>query len=170
MTAFSSSERSLTISHSSSNDWTAKRKPPPVKKPLPPRQASGAFSSTSTRAPCSWADRAAHIPALPPPTTMTSYRSLIPSPIWWLLLAGRAGAGDPPEHGARHEPAAAGVIDVEEAAHHLAAGVEPRDGLPPGAQDLRLGVHAHPAEGERDAAGHGIGHERRGVERLRPVG
>ena len=79
MTAFSSSERSLTISHSSSKDLKAKRKPPAVKKPLPPRQASGAFSSTSTRAPCSWADRAAHIPALPPPTTITSYRSLIAS-------------------------------------------------------------------------------------------
>src|ERR1700682_2180370 len=77
MTAFSSSKRSLTISHSSSKDLKAKRKPPAVKKPLPPRQASGAFSSTSTRAPCSWADRAAHIPALPPPTTITSYGSLM---------------------------------------------------------------------------------------------
>ena len=77
MTAFSSSERSPTISHSSSKHLKAKRKPPAVKKPLPPRQASGAFSSTSTRAPCSWADSAAHIAALPPPTTITSYRSLI---------------------------------------------------------------------------------------------
>src|SRR5262249_5282028 len=58
---------------SSSNDLKAKRKPPAVKKPLPPRHASGAFSSTSTRAPCSCADSAAHIAALPPPTTMTSY-------------------------------------------------------------------------------------------------
>ena len=41
MTAFSSSERSPTISHSSSKDLKAKRKPPAVKKPLPPRQASG---------------------------------------------------------------------------------------------------------------------------------
>ena len=73
MTAFSSSERSPTISHSSSKDLKAKRKPPAVKNPLPPRQASGAFSSTSTRAPCSCADRAAHIAALPPPTTITSY-------------------------------------------------------------------------------------------------
>jgi hypothetical protein len=50
----------------------AKRKPPAVKKPLPPRHASGAFSSTSTFAPASRAESAAHIAALPPPTTTTS--------------------------------------------------------------------------------------------------
>ena len=57
---------------SSSKDLNAKRKPPAVKKPLPPRHASGAFSSTITRAPASRADSAAHIAALPPPTTTTS--------------------------------------------------------------------------------------------------
>src|SRR5262245_13272129 len=63
---------SRTISRSSSKLLNAKRKPPAVKKPLPPRHASGAFSRTSTRAPCSRAESAAHIAALPPPTTMTS--------------------------------------------------------------------------------------------------
>ena len=58
---------------SSSNDLKPKRKPPAVKKPFPPRQASGAFSRTRTRDPVSRADRAAHIAALPPPTTTTSY-------------------------------------------------------------------------------------------------
>src|SRR6266446_3809217 len=76
MDAFSSSERSPTISHTSSKLLNAKRKPPAVKKPLPPRQASGAFSTTSTRAPCSRADRAAHMAALPPPTTITSTDTL----------------------------------------------------------------------------------------------
>ncbi len=57
---------------SSSNDLNPNRNPPAVKKPLPPRQASGAFSSTRTRAPVSRADRAAHMAALPPPTTTTS--------------------------------------------------------------------------------------------------
>src|SRR5204862_3185889 len=73
MDAFSSSERSPTSSHISSKLLNAKRKPPAVKKPLPPRQASGAFSSTRTRAPASRAESAAHMAALPPPTTMTSY-------------------------------------------------------------------------------------------------
>src|SRR5215472_8687605 len=75
--AFSSSERSPTSAHTSSKLLKAKRKPPAVKKPLPPRHASGAFSSTTARAPCSWADSAAHIAALPPPTTITSYDALI---------------------------------------------------------------------------------------------
>src|SRR3990172_6298446 len=73
MEAFSSSERSPTSSHSSSKLLNANRKPPAVKKPFPPRHASGAFSSTRMRAPCSRAASAAHIPALPPPTTITSY-------------------------------------------------------------------------------------------------
>ena len=72
MEAFSSSERSPTSSHSSSKLLKPKRKPPAVKNELPPRQASGAFSTSSTRAPCSRAERAAHMAALPPPTTMTS--------------------------------------------------------------------------------------------------
>src|SRR5262249_30245582 len=72
MAAFSSSERSPTSAQSSSKEENAKRKPPAVKNPLPPRHSSGAFSSTSTRAPCSRADSAAHMAALPPPTTTTS--------------------------------------------------------------------------------------------------
>jgi hypothetical protein len=72
MEAFSSSERSPIRSTSSSKLLKANRKPPAVKKPLPPRQVSGAFSSTRTRAPCSRAESAEHIAALPPPMTMTS--------------------------------------------------------------------------------------------------
>src|SRR5215813_11652374 len=41
---------------------------PPVKYVLPPRKYSGAFSSTSTLAPCSRAAIAAHRAALPAPT------------------------------------------------------------------------------------------------------
>ena len=85
------------------------------------------------------------------------------------LSAGRVRAGDPPEDGPGHEPAAARVVDMEEPAHHLAARVEPGNRLPARAEDLRLRVHAYAAERERDAAGDGIGDERRRVERLRPV-
>src|SRR5919202_2842848 len=40
---------------------------------LPPRRCRGAASTSSTRAPGRLASRAAHRPALPPPTTRTSY-------------------------------------------------------------------------------------------------
>src|SRR5687767_1361339 len=45
---------------------------PAVKRLLPPASSSGARSSTSTDAPCSAADNAAHKAALPPPTITTS--------------------------------------------------------------------------------------------------
>src|ERR671930_1539430 len=70
-------ERSPTSPYSWSTVLKAKRKPPAVKNELPPRQASGAFSSTRTRAPCSRAESAAHSAALPPPTTMTSYARVV---------------------------------------------------------------------------------------------
>src|SRR2546426_7313107 len=60
MDAFSSSGRSPTRSHNSSKLLKANRKPPAVKKPLPPRHASGAFSTTSTRAPASRGEGGAH--------------------------------------------------------------------------------------------------------------
>ena len=80
MDAFSSSERSPTISQTSSKLLNAKRKPPAVKNPLPPRHASGAFSTTSVLAPASRAESAAHMAALPPPTTITSYDVAIWTP------------------------------------------------------------------------------------------
>src|SRR3989304_4672212 len=72
MEAFSSSERSPTSSHSSSKLLNANRQPPPGEEPSP-RPAAGAFSSPRACAPSSRAASAAHIPALPPPTTITSY-------------------------------------------------------------------------------------------------
>ena len=56
----------------SSRPSCAKRKPPAVKYELPPFSSSGAFSSTSTRAPPSCAEIAAVSAALPAPTTTTS--------------------------------------------------------------------------------------------------
>src|SRR5688500_5932901 len=75
-------------------------------------------------------------------------------------LARGVRAGESPEHRARHQPRAAGVVDVKEPAHHLAARIEPRDRLPPRADDLRTLVDLHAAERERDAAGDRIGDER----------
>src|SRR6266850_689871 len=90
MDAFSSSERSPTISHTSSKLLNAKRKPPAVKNPLPPRHVSGAFSTTSVRAPASRADSAAHMAALPPPTTITSYDVAIWTPSGEVVRGGYA--------------------------------------------------------------------------------
>jgi hypothetical protein len=69
----SSSEMSGKMSRRrSSSPWWAKRNPPAVKKELPPRWDSGAFSTTSTEAPASRAASAAHSAALPVPATTTS--------------------------------------------------------------------------------------------------
>src|SRR5271156_2186774 len=44
-----------------------------AKREFPPRLTLGAHSRRATRALASWAERAATRPALPPPTTITSY-------------------------------------------------------------------------------------------------
>src|SRR5262249_10606508 len=49
-----------------------------------------------------------------------------------------AGAGEPPEGGARHQPGAAGVVVKEQPAHHLAGGIETRDQAPIEVLDRRL--------------------------------
>src|SRR6187401_111322 len=58
------------------------RKVPLAKAVLPPRLSCGARSSTRTLAPCSRAESAAHMPAPPPPTTITSYMN---SFFHWML-------------------------------------------------------------------------------------
>src|ERR1700730_1905797 len=60
------------------------RNAPAVKRLLPPRSSNGAASRTSTRAPSPRAARAAHMPALPAPTTTTSNS---PAIIWFPPLA-----------------------------------------------------------------------------------
>src|SRR5579871_1900367 len=71
----SPSDRSGTMRRMSSAPWWTMRNPPPVNAELPPRRSSGARSSSSTRAPLSRADSAAHSAALPPPITITSNAS-----------------------------------------------------------------------------------------------
>src|SRR5205809_1605672 len=46
------------------------------------------------------------------------------------LAACSMGAGEAAKDRARHEPGAAGVVAVEDAAHHFAAGIESNDGRP----------------------------------------
>src|SRR5215470_1788478 len=54
-----------------------KRKPPPEKRVLPPRLALGHLSNNNTLEPASWAANAAVKPALPAPTTITSYSASV---------------------------------------------------------------------------------------------
>src|SRR3546814_6840115 len=61
----------------SSRPSYTQRIPPAVKRVLPPRSASGARSRTSTCAPFCAAAIAAHIAALPAPTTITSWFELL---------------------------------------------------------------------------------------------
>ena len=67
---------------SARGDPYAMRSNPPLKYVLPPRSASDAFSSTTTRsAPSSRAELAAARAALPAPATITSKSRIPPSPV-----------------------------------------------------------------------------------------
>src|SRR5262252_10601241 len=74
----------------------------------------------------------------------------------------RAVAGDAAEHGAGHQPGAARVVEVEDAADQLARRVEAGDRVHVAVDHLAgVGVDAHAAEGEADAAADLVGLERR---------
>src|SRR5262249_22951820 len=144
------SERSPTSSHTSSKLLNAKRKPPAVKNPLPPRHASGAFSTTSVRAPSSRAESAAHIAALPPPTTITSYDVAIWTPSAEVVGRGyAAGRRAVKPAAARSAPRRAGHLDQHGAAlgggRHLVGGRDPR--APAAVALLEVQLEAEPVHG-----------------------
>src|SRR3984885_8703097 len=81
----------------------------------------------------------------------------------------RLDAGDPAEHRARREPAAAGVIEVEQAAAQLAAGVQAGNRVAFFGEHVRRArVDREAAERERDAAGDLVRLERRRGDHVRP--
>ena len=82
---------------------------------------------------------------------------------------GRPIAGQLAQHGAGHQARAAGVVVIEQPADQLAGREQAGDGAAVGALDLALVGDLQPAEGEGDAAGHGVGLERRRVDRVGPV-
>ena len=86
------------------------------------------------------------------------------------FLPARGGrAGDLAEHRARGEPRAAGIVEIEQPADQLARRIEPADRLVVGIEHLAVGVDAHAAEREGDAARDRIAFERRRIDRVRPV-
>ena len=74
------------------------------------------------------------------------------------------------EDHARGEAGAAGVVVVEDAAHHLSRGVEAGYRLQAGVEDPTPVVDADAAEGEGNAAGNCVPQVRRSVDGLGPVG
>src|SRR5688572_5351346 len=80
----------------------------------------------------------------------------------------RARARDLAEHRAGDETRPARIVEVEDAADHLAGRVQARD--PAGAQVLHvaIGSDAHAAERECDAASDRVSLKRRLVYRIRP--
>src|SRR5215831_13061639 len=80
-----------------------------------------------------------------------------------------AGAGDAPEHRARGQAGAAGIVEIEQPADQLARGIKPADRLVVGVHHLAIRCDAHTAEGEGDATGHRVALERRSVDGVRPV-
>src|ERR1700682_6533588 len=85
------------------------------------------------------------------------------------VLAGAAGrgAGDLAEHRAGHQARAARIVEVEQAADQFARGVEAADRLIIGVEHLAVGINAQAAEGEGDAASHGVAFIGRCVESVR---
>src|SRR4030088_1528428 len=81
----------------------------------------------------------------------------------------RRGSGDPAEHGAGHQSGAAGIVEIEQVADKFAGRVQAGNDVAVAVDDAGFGVDLEAAEGEGDAAGHGIGLERRLVDGVRPV-
>src|SRR5882672_10328060 len=78
-------------------------------------------------------------------------------------------AGEAAEDGARDEPGAARVIEVEDPADHLTGGVEPPDLGRIVIEHLGVPVDAETAEGEGDPAGGRVRLEGRLRDRVGPV-
>src|SRR4029077_4990489 len=81
-----------------------------------------------------------------------------------------AVAGDAAEHAAGHQAGAARIVEVEDAADQLARRVEAGDRIHVAVDHLAgVGVDAHAAEREADAATDLVGLERRLIDGIRPV-
>src|SRR5262245_257787 len=78
-------------------------------------------------------------------------------------------AGELAQHGAGDQPGAAGIVVIEQPAHQLASSEQAGNGAAVSALDLTLVGDLEPAEGEGEAAGHGVGLERRRVDGVGPV-
>ena len=83
---------------------------------------------------------------------------------------GSASAGEAAEHRARDQACAARIVAVEETADQFARREEARDRCARDRLYLGAGIDRESAEGKRDAAGHGIGLERRRLDPVGPVG
>src|SRR5258708_38185392 len=85
-------------------------------------------------------------------------------------MGGGVFSRNPPEHSAVGQARSARVVEPEDAADQLARGVQARDRLAVGADHPRVGIDLQAAERERDAAGHRVGLERRGIQGVCPTG
>src|SRR5690242_18513530 len=105
---------------------------------------------------------AAILATISPAPNSLPLRASFTSMVRCSVLAGTAGggAGNLAEHGAGHQPGAAGIIEIEQAADQFAGGIKPADRLIIGVKHFGVGIDAQAAEGEGDAAGHGVAFER----------
>src|ERR1700686_3709408 len=87
------------------------------------------------------------------------------------ILAGaaRRGAGDLAEHRAGHQAGAARIVEIEQAADQFTRGIGAADRLIVGVEHFAVGVDAQAAEGEGNAASHGVAFIGRRVKRVRPI-
>src|SRR5579859_8011148 len=80
-----------------------------------------------------------------------------------------AGASSPSKDRPCHQPTAAGIVVVEEAANDFSCGVKPIDGMACPIKHTPCRIDANTAKGEGNAAGHGKAIEGQRIERERPV-
>src|SRR5690606_8391114 len=110
---------------------------------------SMAWVSSSVRAPARAAASAASVPACPPPTTITSWRSVAPGARGWDTVMGRGFYARGPERrrppgGGRRQDHAAGsaLVAVDRPLHALHA----RAGVGAGARRRHRALHARPLD------------------------
>ena len=84
--------------------------------------------------------------------------------------AARRRAGGAAEDASRHQPGAARIVEIEQPADQLSRRGEAGDGQAVVIDDIAPGGDLEAAEGEGDAAGDGVGLERRLIDGLGPVG
>ena len=106
-----------------------------------------------------------------PPSTEITPRTTAAStagPVLCRSLAGRR-AGNSSEDRARHQASASRIVEIKKPAHQFAGRVQAGDGLTVSIDHAAGRIDLQSAEGKSDATGHGIGFERRFIDRVGPV-
>src|SRR5690606_27664141 len=98
----------------------------------------------------------------------TSFVSALPH-VMRQCASGSRATCDSSEYSPACEARPARIIEIENPSDEFARRMKASDGYAIRGQDPRVGVDAQSAERKGDAAGHRIGFERRGIDRVGPI-